>query len=1162
MAKIIYFISPIDESKNKEIISKGTLRFALKELGIENDTLCVTINGMTPDELDLDLVLDDNDIVEVRRLVHGGGRAGNKSALATVVQIVALVALTVASGGGASPAILAAIAVGGAVAAGALNKWAADLLAAENATTESEVSVSANSYSLKTATNQARPLKPIPVPIGSSRYAPDIMSSPFIRRYGSNFTTGNASFLSSFFQPALIYENGPDAPNNSWATMPANYITAGFPKYEIKIAPYGFIQKTSALTTVENSYIIDTVKSYFLTTNPVWVNRDYVSVSPTITRSYPIVIYHSDAADPFKGRFNLFFILARLEQFAATSSDPNRWNFLAAFFNGTTPSFSGPFAIFYNGSASASTILTRATSINTTQNFYNMTLANNSSLYVLIGQALLSLNGGSYSSTPKINGPSPTQFFIYDYPLINTKEGIPYSTQIFNYGIGDLTLSDNNVGTIDINVSSADTIGYATIDKSNVSDLFRWKIPNSMTLNWGLVDYPLQVYSQDPKKLINPSFNIGFVSGYDMNAYNWIYFSGANNLDQFKFAVYGRIYTTSSSGFSSNSTKLQVQYKLSNESFWKDYQSPVITITNSNTNPIYIPYALISPIEVDSLSNNYLEVRIRKINLDSTDNENNKVSDLTVTDISFYQTNGYINFANLNYKVAPMNLVGVYSTALISDSSTTNKYSALVEAKCWVYDFDAETWSWSHTRNPAFWFLYFARGGFYNYESMADYSTPYSPTYGWQNYPNHPNNTSQIFGGGYIDEEIDMDKILEWAFFCEDQNLNIDGVLKDEESVSDTLEKIANVGRGSVTYYAGNLSVVYEDPEQVPTCMFGMGNIIADSFTVDYAVGDPVRKVVGTFVNRETWETETVEAFVPFSDPEVVKELQITLLYITDKDQAQREVNILAARQFFQKRVYTFKVDWEGFLARRGDLAYLSHDSTQYGFSGRVAQFVVNSGVVIGIKSTAIIDSEVSHVSVRLPNGQLDSYSCEFSDGIIKFTEEYPIEKAPFYVNMIDENTDSIFNKSIAEDFVFIADVKPTTGKKVRISSIEVDQDNIFTISAVDEDPSMWAYEFDEIESGDSFNDSELVLSIVNLRSLDLGQGKIRLLWDMQGGDFAQVINLNTGLPLEANGQYSFSEGDVVFELSSGIQYELEVRPMAIGTPYKSVSQRVKVWPM
>ena len=189
---------------------------------------------------------------------------------------------------------------------------------------------------------------------------------------------------------------------------------------------------------------------------------------------------------------------------------------------------------------------------------------------------------------------------------------------------------------------------------------------------------------------------------------------------------------------------------------------------------------------------------------------------------------------------------------------------------------------------------------------MGTYLPPYSPTYGWQNYAGHPNNTSHIFGGGYTDDKLDMDKILEWAFFCDENNLKLDLVLKDEESVADTLEKIANVGRASVTYYGGTLSVVFEDPEQVPVCMFGMGNILAGPFAVDYSVGDPVRRVRAQFVNRENWETEEVEALVPFSDPEVVKEIEMTFVGITEKSQAQREVNILAARQYYQKRTYTF----------------------------------------------------------------------------------------------------------------------------------------------------------------------------------------------------------------------------------------------------------------
>ena len=68
MAKIVYFISPIDESKQREIISKGTLRFALKELGIEIDPLCVTINGMTKTGISIHLFSTSRLISNIKKM--------------------------------------------------------------------------------------------------------------------------------------------------------------------------------------------------------------------------------------------------------------------------------------------------------------------------------------------------------------------------------------------------------------------------------------------------------------------------------------------------------------------------------------------------------------------------------------------------------------------------------------------------------------------------------------------------------------------------------------------------------------------------------------------------------------------------------------------------------------------------------------------------------------------------------------------------------------------------------------------------------------------------------------------------------------------------------------------------------------------------------------
>lgn len=1159
MAKIVYFESPIDESKCREIVSRGTLLYALKEFGIENDPLCVTINGMTPDELSLDTVLDDTDVVEVRRLVHGGGDADTKRTLATVVQIAALVAVSTVDYSGTTQAL---ILTGSAVAAGALNKWANDIMAA-NAPSfdDQDISVQTNQYSLKGAANKARPLSPIPLPIGSHRMAPDIHTDFYRSRYDWQFSTSIGEPYLSSFNSGISASNGPMAPNNSWATMPANYISSGYPAYPIKIAPYGFTKKTTALTPTENANIIADIASSY--DNPMRVNWNWnrIGVLPT---AYPIVIYHHDPSDPFVGRFNLLWSLGRLRQYYPAVSSSTLWGYMNDIFNGLVPSGMAN-TFFWISPGGTDAMLTKAVpgvafpnSIPSTISSLT-TIANMISLY---RNFLLALNGGSYTASQKTTAPN-TELYYYDFALTMVKEGVPISTQLFNYGFGDLDVSERNVGSIDVNTPSGDSVGYKPINKVDPNI---WIVDPSFNSNIGSINYRNEVMNFPSKSVINPNILNGMVGTTDENKYNFNYYTGKVGHDLFEFSIVGRIYATSGSGLVNNTTRLQMQWRWSGEVGWRAFDPPVITVTNATTQNIYLRYILnpftFEPVDTGKIINQYLEVRIRKVNLDSSDNQGNNVSELTIADACFYPSFYSVAFLQKNLKNAPMNIEGLYTTALISDASNTNQLSALVEGRCHVYNFGTETWSWTKTRNPAFWFLFYARGGFYVPFYEGDGAYPNSPTKWWNNYPGMADTQSHIFGGGYKDTEIDIDKILEWAFFCEEKELYIDMIIKDDTSVSDILERIANVGRGSVTYYSGKLGVVYEDQDQVPVCMFGMGNIIAGSFSVDYAVGDPVREVVGKFTNRDDWEEDSVSAIVPFSDADVVKQIEIVLDGVTDRDNAQREVNILAARQFYQRRTYTWQTDIEGYLARRGDLVYLSHDSTQYGSSGRCIEFVMDGADVVGIKTGSFVDSTVQYVSIRSPDGEINTYTCEFANGMIKFTEAYPLELAPFQINKDLENPDSDFTGSIPEDFVFIADIKSTTGKRVRISQVEVDKNQVFTITAVDEDPSMWAFEYNDIEPATSFNDSEVVAEVFNLREQDLGEGQIKLFWEVTGAESVQVINLKTGLPLEANGQYSFSDGSIIVELPVGIQTELEVRPLAFGTPFRSVSKKVKVWPV
>lgn len=1158
MAKIIFYESPFDYTKKQVLLSSGTIRANLKYLKIEHDQLCVTINGETPDDVDIDSVLSSTDVVEIRRIVHGGN-SGTKSTLATVIQLAALVASV------AVPALApyaTAILIGGTVVSGIFSKWSRDLMGASGDDT-AKADIATNNYSLSSVRNEARPMAPLILPMGSHRYGPDVHTDTMKGIALNQQETGpGAPYIESFI-PGIRSDNGPASPNNNWATMPQGYLfssstTARFPLYELKIAPFGFGLPDRTLTSSENTALIEMVRDYWnSSSNP------YLWFMQTGGTAYPLVVYHSDPADPFYGRYNLFNYVSAISRAirdgVLTNGMASYSDSMGNLFSGTNFSNAN---IFFNRPVSGSS----KNLITIIPGYYypSAILSGDSNATMMFKSSahLLVINNGSYTSTPKTES-WPTQIQYINISVLEIiKEGIDYSNQTFNWGIGDLDISQRRIGAVDVEKNNGMLAKYSPINTGQYPFIDRWSIPElPITEIMRNMICPMDVYSLDDKQLKNVGAPTSSIPLTDDNQYNFIYFESQYEQDRFEFFVTGQLYRATSSGMSSNSTRIEIQWKMSNESSWRMLENMPMYIENNNTKKVNIGVMVQSelifgePLQKD----NTLQVRVRKMTLDDSDNEEDRVCNLSLTKIRFSRSNFYSSVYQKFANNAPMNLEGLYISSLISDASQTNTYSGLVESKCWVYNFDTDQWVWTKTRNPAFWFLYYAYGGFLNASAERNLSYPYSPTYGWVNYPGHPDNTDHIFGVGLSNDEIDVDKILEWAFFCEQNNLSMDMVLKDDTSCSEVLDRIASCGRGSSSYYNGKLSVIYEDHDQPATCMFGMGNIISGSFSVDYNVSDPVRKIVGRYVDRETWESDQVEAIVPFSSPSNLKVVDIILEGITDRERAQREVNLNASRQFYQRRTYRWETDIEGYIARRGDVVYLSHDSTQYGFSGRAMRFNVNDGLVSGIDTGANIDEGVKYFSVRYPNGEMETFECSVVGKTI-IPENYPIEKAPFYVNDMEENSLSDFEKSIAEDFIFIADVKETPGKRVRISEIESSDNGVFTLTAVDEDPSMWMNEYEGDLSDDSFKDSEVVLEIANASVEYLGGDKVKILWNMKTGDFAQVINLATGLPLESNGQYSFSRGEAVFELTEGSPYNLEIRPFSIGTPYKSISKEVSVW--
>lgn len=760
-----------------------------------------------------------------------------------------------------------------------------------------------------------------------------------------------------------------------------------------------------------------------------------------------------------------------------------------------------------------------------------------------------------------------------------------YSSQAFCFGFGDLEISNRMIGLMRVDGNITDSgvengaywgfAGNFGFQRQNDFRDFSAGIPSK----YGTLDgirtssifdpIPLRIYKKKSNRtsLGNVDDTTSIVALNDHLPRNWSIFQGALFQNKFEFKIEGHLFDASGS----NTVDLEIQWKYNSDANWSKISSFIDIYRLTNDTQSYV-YSL-QDVPAFPTVNQSLMVRVRQKTRDPLSTDTGKVSRLTITEPTFYCSDLYQEAYNsrLGMTYFPMHIEGCWlSNNLLADDSSINTYSAIVESKCYRFNFSNQTWQWGKTSNPAWWFLFFAKGGFFALESrIADPENvfPYSPTNFWQNHVGHSKNTEIIFGAGLELDRIDIEKIKEWAIFCDENGLECNFVHYEEETVHETLERIANLGRASVFYNQGKLSVVVEDKNQTPVTMFGNANIIANSFKVSYQSRSDVFAVEVEFFNKDlNYDSETIRVEVPFFFGDQKKIVsKTTLRGVTSKSLAQREANLLAGRQFFQKRTYSWSSDHEGLLANRGDLVYLSHDSTQFGYSGRVVQFIVDdNNNFLGIKGSGTIDHDCDWLMIRLPNGEMKKYQCHIIDGDIFFNDEFLKQDGPYHIRNQKRNAinnESRFPNTTADDFIYIADIKETTGKIVRISSVETDENHNFTYTAVDEDPALWAFEYGSIIDPRSYDDAIGIIEVFDCSLEYLENDKIKLYINASDDCLFMIIDLVTNLPIDINGRFSFSGKEVIIESEREVSKTYRIVPLSIHEKVQSRTLEFTVWP-
>ncbi|OZI63475.1 hypothetical protein CAL28_19890 [Bordetella genomosp. 11] len=397
------------------------------------------------------------------------------------------------------------------------------------------------------------------------------------------------------------------------------------------------------------------------------------------------------------------------------------------------------------------------------------------------------------------------------------------------------------------------------------------------------------------------------------------------------------------------------------------------------------------------------EIRIRKVTADINTNTDSNVISVTQIRAFQYTPTDYSNQARL--------AVRIRATSQLN--GPIDELSGMCTPYCNAWNGSA--WVYSQTRNPAWWFLWFALG-------KRDAAG------------------NKLYGACIPEAQIDLESIKAWAAYCDATGWEFRYVLAQQMSAHDVLTMIARAGQASYTWQSGKLGVVWDAANLPVVAMVGPYNVRAGTFEVSY-VDATVDEIVGNFSNQDRdWQADQVRVRVPGA-PLLNNPQTFDFEGITDSRNVGKAVNLLAASQHFHRRRVTWEMDIEGYIATRGDVVQLSHDLTVWGYAGRLTA---------GNRNNLWLDRKVptsgagAWLTLRAPDGRMVNVQVNWDAGesdvlniLVPLPDDFPVPA---------ENTDIV-----ALDWAWQYDPLQTPGRRLKIVSVKPTNDDGVQFEAIDD---------------------------------------------------------------------------------------------------------------
>ncbi|WP_026641111.1 host specificity factor TipJ family phage tail protein [Bordetella petrii] len=516
------------------------------------------------------------------------------------------------------------------------------------------------------------------------------------------------------------------------------------------------------------------------------------------------------------------------------------------------------------------------------------------------------------------------------------------------------------------------------------------------------------------------------------------------------------------------------------------------------------------------------EIRIRKRTADLDGNSESNAT--SVSQIRAYQADDADYSGQLR--------LGVSIRASAQLNGAIDELSAICSAQCWVWT--GAAWEIQETSNPAWWYLWYARG-------------------------KRDNDGRRLYGACLADTRIEIEAIKAWAAWCDEKKLTFDYVLdRAGDKIGDVLQRIARAGRASPSWQTGRLGVIWDAADLPVTAMFGPFNIRAGSFKIEYINDGTADEIVVNFANKDR-DYDLDEVRVPVPGAAVTNNpLTVDLEGCVHAEMAGKEANLLAASQVWHRRRVSWETDIEGFIASRGDVIQMSHDLTVWDYSGRL---MPGSGGQTMVLDKAVPSGGSGVVMLRSPEGHMKIVSVVSDLGDVdRLTITTPLD-GEGGDEAFPMPGDSGYDDIVPMDWAWFFGPLATPGRRLKITDVRPKADGV-AFSAIDDDPQYYASENDPYQYTPP-RDGALLGGVVlgvqfgeTIRSIAADDIQVQVNWAISVSGAANVDLVVNGV---AASSITTTGRQLLIDAKTNDLLEITIRPTGAGSAGQPVTRQYLV---